>query len=156
QNEGQRGRSRRARGARGNTGGRSHGTPEGKSRAREARPRAPRNRASGTHTPSLDPKASCKASLRVSSIAPQLATVGRELPTGDDWVFEPKYDGIRILAFADRGGVALVSRNGIDKAKQFPEVVEAVKALRARAKRALVLDGEIVATHAGGPARFQR
>jgi bifunctional non-homologous end joining protein LigD len=92
----------------------------------------------------------------VTAIAPQLATVGRELPIGDDWVFEPKYDGIRILAFADRGGVSLISRNGIDKAKQFPEVVEAVQALRARVKRALVLDGEIVATRAGGPARFQR
>lgn len=85
-----------------------------------------------------------------------LATVGRELPTGDDWVFEPKYDGIRILAFADRGHVALVSRNGIDKARQFPEVAEAVAKLSARVKHALVLDGEIVATHAGDPARFQR
>ena len=92
----------------------------------------------------------------MNTITPTLATVGRELPTGDDWVFEPKYDGIRILAFADRGHIALMSRNGIDKAKQFPEVVEAIDALRAKVKHALVLDGEIVATHAGGPARFQR
>lgn len=92
----------------------------------------------------------------MSAITPTLATIGRELPTGDDWVFEPKYDGIRILAFADRGRVALVSRNGIDKAKQFPEVAEAVAALHARAKHALVLDGEIVAMHGGDPARFQR
>jgi bifunctional non-homologous end joining protein LigD len=75
---------------------------------------------------------------------------------GEDWVYEPKYDGIRVLAFADRGRVALVSRNGIDKAKQFPEVVQAVNALRARVRRALVLDGEIVAMNDGGPARFQR
>jgi bifunctional non-homologous end joining protein LigD len=92
----------------------------------------------------------------VSTISPQLATIGRSLPAGDEWVFEPKYDGIRILAFADRGRVALISRNGIDKARQFPEVVEAVAALKARVKSALVLDGEIVATRAGDPARFQR
>ena len=92
----------------------------------------------------------------MTTISPTLASVGRELPTGDDWVFEPKYDGIRILAFADRGRVALISRNGIDKAKQFPEVAEGVEALRATVKHALVLDGEIVATHAGDPARFQR
>jgi bifunctional non-homologous end joining protein LigD len=92
----------------------------------------------------------------VTTITPTLASVGRDLPTGDDWVFEPKYDGIRILAFADRGHVALMSRNGIDKAKQFPEVVEAIDALRTKAKRAVVLDGEIVATHEGDPARFQR
>jgi bifunctional non-homologous end joining protein LigD len=92
----------------------------------------------------------------VSEIAPQLASVGRELPTGDDWVFEPKFDGIRVLAFADHGRVALLSRNGIDKARQFPEVVDAVDALRARVKHAIVLDGEIVATHDGDPARFQR
>jgi bifunctional non-homologous end joining protein LigD len=92
----------------------------------------------------------------VTTISPQLATIGRELPAGDDWVFEPKYDGIRILAFAEGGRVALVSRNGIDKARQFPEVVEAVAALRARVKHALVLDGEIVAMHAGDPVRFQQ
>jgi bifunctional non-homologous end joining protein LigD len=85
-----------------------------------------------------------------------LATIGRELPTGDDWVFEPKYDGIRILAFADRGHVALISRNGIDKTRQFPEVADAVAAMRERAKHPFVLDGEIVAVHAGDPARFQR
>ena len=37
----------------------------------------------------------------MSAITPTLATIGRELPTGDDWVFEPKYDGVRVLAFAD-------------------------------------------------------
>jgi bifunctional non-homologous end joining protein LigD len=92
----------------------------------------------------------------VTEISPTLASVGRELPTGDNWVFEPKYDGIRVLAFADRGRVALMSRNGIDKAKQFPEVVEAVAALRDRVKHAVVLDGEIVALDGKDPARFQR
>jgi bifunctional non-homologous end joining protein LigD len=91
----------------------------------------------------------------MSALSPMLATIGTELPRGDEWVFEPKYDGIRILAFASKGEVALVSRNGLDKTRQFPEVVEAMRALHRRARRAFVLDGEIVAMHGDDPARFQ-
>lgn len=93
----------------------------------------------------------------MSPIAPMLATVGTELPRGEDWVFEPKYDGIRILALALQGGkdVALVSRNGLEKTRQFPEIVDAVRAVAARAKRPFVIDGEIVAMDGDSPARFQ-
>jgi bifunctional non-homologous end joining protein LigD len=85
-----------------------------------------------------------------------LATVGTELPRGDDWVFEPKYDGIRILAFAAaRGAVSLVSRNGLEKTRQFPEVADALRELYKRAKRPFVVDGEIVALKGDAPARFQ-
>lgn len=77
---------------------------------------------------------------------PMLSRVAAEVPEGDDWVFEPKYDGIRVLALVSRGTVALLSRNGNDKAEQFPEVVRAVLELASRARRDLVLDGEIVAS----------
>ncbi len=91
----------------------------------------------------------------MKAIAPMLATIGKELPRGDGWVFEPKYDGIRVLAYVNGRDVALVTRNGLDKARQFPEIVDALRALEQRAKRPLVLDGEIVAMHGGVPARFQ-
>ncbi|HEU4785817.1 MAG TPA: DNA ligase D, partial [Gemmatimonadaceae bacterium] len=91
----------------------------------------------------------------MSALSPMLATIGSELPRGKEWVFEPKYDGIRILAFASKGEVALVSRNGLDKTRQFPEVVEAVRSLHRRARRPFVLDGEIVAMRGDDPARFQ-
>jgi bifunctional non-homologous end joining protein LigD len=84
-----------------------------------------------------------------------LATVGTEIPRGKDWVFEPKYDGIRILAFAERGAVSLVTRNGLTKTKQFPEVAEAIHALYKRVRRSFVVDGEIVAMQGNSPARFQ-
>ena len=84
-----------------------------------------------------------------------LATVGTALPTDGDWVFEPKYDGIRILAFAAGGSVALISRNGIDKTRQFPEVADALRTLHKRVRRPFVADGELVALHDGTPARFQ-
>jgi bifunctional non-homologous end joining protein LigD len=86
------------------------------------------------------------------------ATIGTGIPAGDEWTYEPKYDGIRVLAFAAGGAggaVALMTRNGKDKAKQFPEVAGAVRSLAARVRRPLVLDGEIVAMVDGEVARFQ-
>ena len=91
----------------------------------------------------------------MKTIAPMLATVGTEIPRGDGWVFEPKYDGIRVLGFASSKGVALMSRNGLDKTRQFPEIADALRALHGRAKRSFVVDGEIVAMRDGSPARFQ-
>jgi bifunctional non-homologous end joining protein LigD len=84
-----------------------------------------------------------------------LATIGSDVPQTGDWVFEPKYDGIRVLAFATKAGAQLVSRNGLDKTRQFPEIAEAVAALFARRRKPFVLDGEIVALDGDAPARFQ-
>jgi bifunctional non-homologous end joining protein LigD len=84
-----------------------------------------------------------------------LATIGSELPHSGDWVFEPKYDGIRVLAYATKAGPRLVSRNGLDKTRQFPEVADALVALFARRRKPFVLDGEIVALDGDAPARFQ-
>ena len=86
---------------------------------------------------------------------PMYASVGTELPATGDWAFEPKYDGIRVLAYATPRGAALITRNGKEKSAQFPEIVDALRAHAARAKRSLVLDGEIVALRNGSPARFQ-
>jgi ATP-dependent DNA ligase len=88
-------------------------------------------------------------------LAPMLASVGTDVPQGEDWVFEPKYDGIRILAFVDKGAVALVSRNGLNKTHSFPEIADALGVLHERVQRPLVVDGEIVAMRGRTPARFQ-
>lgn len=90
-----------------------------------------------------------------SALTPMLATSESSLPTGKEWVFEPKYDGIRILAFATSDSVRLLTRNGIDKAVQFPEIEAAVRALCRHARATLVLDGEIVALEGSELARFQ-
>src|SRR5438105_2583913 len=89
-------------------------------------------------------------------IAPMAAAIGTETPTGDGWVFEPKYDGVRLLAYAtESGDVRLMTRNDRDKALQFPEIVAAARALARRRRRPYVLDGELVAWRKGEPARFQ-
>ena len=69
-------------------------------------------------------------------VLPQLAKTARGLPTGDGWVYEPKWDGFRSLAFVDGGEVYLQSRSGRPLTRYFPEL--AFPAGR------YVLDGEIV------------
>ena len=84
------------------------------------------------------------------------ASVGSRIPAGKDWAFEPKYDGVRVLAYGVPGErAALITRNGHDKARQFPEVADAVRALAEKRRRPLVLDGEIVALAGRDVARFQ-
>lgn len=90
-----------------------------------------------------------------TDLEPMYATLGREVPAGAGWAFEPKYDGVRVLAYASADGARLVTRNGRDKAAQFPEVVAALRELSSAAGRPLVLDGEVVAIRGGRPARFQ-
>lgn len=68
-------------------------------------------------------------------LKPQLAKSRAALPEGDDWVYEPKYDGFRAIAFVDGDEVALQSRSGRPLRRYFPE-------LRFMPGR-FVLDGEI-------------
>ena len=105
---------------------------------------------------SAAPKSVAPSSAKLSfkSLEPMYASVGMEVPD-EGWTFEPKYDGIRVLAYATSTDVKLVTRNGKDKARQFPEIVAALKKLAAQSRRSLVLDGEIVALIDGEPARFQ-
>jgi bifunctional non-homologous end joining protein LigD len=90
-----------------------------------------------------------------SSIMPMLATLAREMPMEGEWTFEPKYDGIRVLAFIAPGAARLVTRNAKDKTKQFPEIVAELQKLPGLSRKPLVLDGEIVALLDGEPGRFQ-
>ena len=69
-------------------------------------------------------------------VLPQLAKSQKSLPEGEGWVYEPKWDGFRSIAFIDDGTVHLQSRNGKPLTRYFPEL--AFPAGR------YVLDGEIV------------
>jgi DNA ligase 1 len=86
-------------------------------------------------------------------VQPQLAKSARELPPGDGWCYEPKWDGFRTIVFRDGDDVQLQSRNGRPMNRYFPEIVEQVLALPADR---LVLDGEAIALRAdGAPHPFQ-
>ena len=73
------------------------------------------------------------------------ATLGHALPAGEGWTYEPKYDGMRVIAEASARSARIITRNGKDKSTQFPEVILALRTLAERAGRTVVLDGEVVA-----------
>ena len=74
-------------------------------------------------------------------VKPQLARAAKELPAGDGWRFEPKWDGFRTVVFRDGGDVHLQSRNGKPMNRYFPEIVPQVLSLGADR---VVLDGELI------------
>jgi ATP-dependent DNA ligase len=74
-------------------------------------------------------------------LKPQLARSATQLPAGEDWRYEPKWDGFRTVVFRDGDDVHLQSRNGRPMNRYFPEVPPEVLAL---AGDRLVLDGELI------------
>src|SRR5262249_10876059 len=64
-----------------------------------------------------------------------------KLPAGDNWQYEPKWDGFRCIAFRDGQKVDLQSKSGQPLARYFPEIVDALLKLKAKQ---FVIDGEIV------------
>jgi len=72
---------------------------------------------------------------------PMEALATEELPSGDGWLYEPKWDGFRCLAFRRGEAVLLQSKSGQTLGRYFPELIEAVRALP---HDRFVLDGEIV------------
>jgi bifunctional non-homologous end joining protein LigD len=87
---------------------------------------------------------------------PMLATASDAIPRSGNWTFEPKFDGIRVLAFAGASSVALVTRNGNQKAGQFPEIVRGLEELVQAIGKPFVLDGEIVPVTGGKVGRFEQ
>ncbi len=86
-----------------------------------------------------------------AKLAPMLAMAGESAPSGPDWLFEPKLDGYRTLAFIEGGSVRLQSRRGLDLTPFFPEIVAD---LAAQAIDRMVLDGEVVALGEDGRPSF--
>ena len=64
-----------------------------------------------------------------------------EIPTGDGWQYEPKWDGFRCIAFRDAAQIYLQSKNCQPLARYFPDVASALAALPAKQ---FVVDGELV------------
>ena len=79
-------------------------------------------------------------------IKPQLALSRKVLPEGEDWCYEPKYDGFRALAFVDGEDVYLQSRGGRPLLRYFPEL--------AFPEGRYVIDGELVILDEDGREEF--
>jgi ATP-dependent DNA ligase len=81
-----------------------------------------------------------------------LGRLERELPLGD-YLYEPKWDGFRCLAFRDGSEIELQSRHGNSLTRYFPELVDGLLALE---ETRLALDGEVVAADADFAALLAR
>ena len=79
-------------------------------------------------------------------VLPMLAKRVSELPAGDDWIFEPKWDGFRALVFRDGDEVFIQSRDEKPLLRYFRELLEP---LTRQLPKRCVLDGEIVIAHDG-------
>jgi bifunctional non-homologous end joining protein LigD len=86
------------------------------------------------------------------SIKPQLATLVKEAPSGDEWFGEIKFDGYRMICHVDRREVKFFSRNGLDWTRRVPHLVQAVRGL---GLGSAILDGEVVALESDGKSSFQ-
>ena len=78
------------------------------------------------------------------------ARLVNELPEGNEWLYEVKFDGYRCLAGRDGKGVILWSRRRNFFTKQFPHIAQACE----RIPRGTLVDGEIVALDANGRISF--
>jgi bifunctional non-homologous end joining protein LigD len=82
-----------------------------------------------------------------------LATLAEKPPSGPDWCFEIKYDGVRVLASRKEDEIILLGRSGEEITHRYPEIVDALRALPVSR---FLLDGEIVAEDENGRPSFQR
>ena len=80
-------------------------------------------------------------------IEPMEAKTVAKIPRGDNWLYEPKWDGFRCIAFRDGSGIAMQSKSGQPLDRYFPELVDALSKLR---EERFVLDGEIFIERDGG------
>ena len=86
-------------------------------------------------------------------VPPQLATLVREPPSGDEWLHELKFDGYRMVCHLHRGKVRFWSRNGKDWTEKFPNLAVALKTFPAVTA---ILDGEVVIVDKAGRTSFQK
>jgi len=121
--------------------------------------KSPRNTASVTSrdpSPSLrsaqDDRLAKLPAAKPRFIEPMKAKLVENPPATGDWIYELKFDGIRLLAIKNRDKVSLLSRNQNDLSGRFPEIVQAVKNLP---PDECVLDGEVVALDEEGRSSFQ-
>ena len=85
-------------------------------------------------------------------VEPELATLVKEAPAGEQWIHELKLDGYRMLCRVEDGEVHMISRNGKDWTASFPSIVRCVSRLPVKTAW---LDGEVVVMEKDGRTSFQ-
>lgn len=87
--------------------------------------------------------------MELSIVRPFEPISTEQLPSGDRWAAQIKWDGVRILAYYDGQTSRLVNRKGNDRTKQYPEFADITKYCRASS---VILDGEMIAIEGQKPS----
>lgn len=87
------------------------------------------------------------------SIVPMLATLSPEVPTGSDWLYEIKWDGIRAMTFVKDGRTRIAGRKGNDITVSYPELASLHDSIAARSA---IIDGEVTVLDEKGKPSFNR
>jgi bifunctional non-homologous end joining protein LigD len=114
-----------------------------------------KNSGSATETRRGNGKAHAKKVPRTlvpQFVAPELATLDSELPTGPNWLHEVKYDGYRIIARKAGDEITLFSRSGLDWTIRFPAIAEALRTFPADIA---LIDGEVAFVLPSGITDFK-
>ncbi len=85
-------------------------------------------------------------------VPPMLLRRVTSLPEGPGWTYEVRWDGHRMQAIKNGSSVRLLSRNGADYSRRFPDLAQAISRLKPHTRH---LDGEVVATDQSGRPSFQ-
>ena len=101
----------------------------------------------------VDAKGAPKGDVRAASVKHMLATLTEKPFSRRGWVFEIKYDGVRVIAERRGDEVRMLGRSGEDITARYPEIADAIGKL---AVTNVVLDGEIVAYDDSGRPSFGR
>jgi bifunctional non-homologous end joining protein LigD len=94
-----------------------------------------------------------RRSLSAAKLRPMLARTAEEPFSKPGWLFELKYDGMRVLGEKRAGAVSLHTRRGRDVSNSYPEITRALELLPVES---FILDGELVALDERGHSSFER
>ncbi|MFZ5752684.1 MAG: ATP-dependent DNA ligase [Bacillota bacterium] len=87
--------------------------------------------------------------MQLQPIIPFEPMITEQIPRGEQWIAQVKWDGVRVLTYFDGQEVRLFNRKRNERTMQFPEFVEIKRYLKASS---VILDGEIIALHNGKPS----
>lgn len=108
--------------------------------------------ASGIEPASVADLGGAKKAAAPASLEPMLATAVTKPPTGSQWIYEIKWDGIRALCLVKNGKLEITSRRGNRCERQYPELAGLPEMVNAKVAW---LDGEICVLDEDGRARFE-
>ena len=93
------------------------------------------------------------ATIDQIDLKPMLASLGKKIPSKKDYIFEIKWDGIRVIIKKESDKVSIISRNGNDLTDKFPIIEELIKG---QIIESFIADGELIVKNQDGTPNFSK